>query len=81
MHELGFGIRLQTYEFRDEELTNAIDTLLTDRALRARLAAIGAQIRARDGLRCGANVIEAVGRQHATTKDFAKTGNDRFFLK
>jgi UDP:flavonoid glycosyltransferase YjiC (YdhE family) len=76
MHELGFGIRLQTYTFCDEELTDAIDTLLANSALRARLAAIGERIRARDGLRCGANVIEAVGRQHATTNGFVKRGND-----
>ena len=31
--ETGFGRRLSTYDFRDEELTDAIDELLDDRAL------------------------------------------------
>jgi MGT family glycosyltransferase len=60
--ELGFGIRLDTYAFTDDQLTAAVDTLLADTALRARLSDIGAAIRARDGLRVGADVIEKVGR-------------------
>ena len=62
--ELGFGVRLDTYGFADDELTGAVDRLLADTALRARLAEIGAAIRARDGLRVGADVIERVGVQH-----------------
>ena len=59
--ELGFGVRLDTYEFADDELTDAVDRLLADTALRTRLAEIGAAIRARDGLRVGADVIEGGG--------------------
>lgn len=62
--ELGFGIRLDTYAFRDEELIAAVDTILADTELRDRLAEIGESIRARDGLRVGADVIEQVGLQH-----------------
>ena len=62
--ELGFGIRLDTYAFADAELTDAVDRLLADTALRTRLAEIGAGIRARNGLRVGADVIEQVGVQH-----------------
>ncbi|WP_276067236.1 glycosyltransferase, partial [Mycolicibacterium gadium] len=62
--ELGFGVRLDTYAFRDEELIAAVDTILADTELRDRLADIGAAIRARDGLRVGADVIEQVGLQH-----------------
>ena len=36
--ETGFGRRLSTYGFRDEELTDAIDELLADRGLADRLA-------------------------------------------
>ena len=32
IEETGFGRRLATYDFRDEELTDAIDELLADRA-------------------------------------------------
>jgi hypothetical protein len=38
--------------------------LLGDDQLRARLDALGAGIRSRDGLRRGAEVIESVGRAH-----------------
>ncbi len=62
--ELGFGIRLDTYAFADRELTGAVDRLLADTELRSRLADMGAAIRARDGLRMGADVIEKVGVQH-----------------
>lgn len=59
--ELGFGTRLATYHFTDDQLTGAVDALLADTALRERLDGIGAAIRARDGLRVGADVIEQVG--------------------
>lgn len=62
--ELGFGIRLDTYGFVDSELTDAVDRLLADTDLRRRLAEIGTAIRARDGLRVGADVIEQVAAQH-----------------
>ena len=62
--ELGFGVRLATYAFTDDELTDAVDRLLADTDLRARLDRIGAAIRDRDGLRVGADVIERVGLQH-----------------
>jgi MGT family glycosyltransferase len=63
--ELGFGIRLSTYGFADEELIGAVDRLLADTALRDRMSALGRAIRARDGLHVGAGVIESVARRHA----------------
>ncbi len=65
--ELGFGVRLATYDFADDELIDAVDRLLADTGLRDHLAAIGERIRARDGLRVGADVIEQVARAHART--------------
>ena len=62
--ELGFGVRLDTYAFADSELTDAVERLLADTDLRARLDEIGAAIRGRDGLRVGADVIERVGARH-----------------
>jgi MGT family glycosyltransferase len=61
MHELGFGVRLATYEFTPEQLNNAVEGLLADTSLRRRLDRIGASIRARDGLTKGADIIERVG--------------------
>jgi MGT family glycosyltransferase len=58
MHELGLGVRLDTYRFTDAELRGALSRLLGDSALRDRLARGAAQIRARQGLRQAADVIE-----------------------
>jgi MGT family glycosyltransferase len=65
MDELGYGVRLATYAFADHELTGAVERLLADAQLRSRMAEIGTAIRARDGLRVGADVIERVGREYA----------------
>jgi MGT family glycosyltransferase len=64
MDELGFGVRLPTYSFTAEQLAAALQTVL-DPAVRSRLAAVGDQVRARDGLTTGADVIERVAREHA----------------
>jgi len=58
MHELGLGIRLDTYHFADNELRAALDRLLTDAALQRRLAAAAATIQGHDGLRTAAGLIE-----------------------
>jgi MGT family glycosyltransferase len=60
VHETGYGVRLDTYKFTDEELYAALDRLLGDTGLRERLAAAGTEIRRRDGLRVAADVIEKV---------------------
>jgi MGT family glycosyltransferase len=62
--ELGFGVRLDTYGFEDDELRDAVDRLLWDGDLRARMAGAGAQIRANDGKRVAADLIERVAREH-----------------
>jgi UDP:flavonoid glycosyltransferase YjiC (YdhE family) len=59
--ETGFGRRLPTYGFADADLRGAIDGLLGDVALRTRMAGIGAEIRARDGVARAAAAIERVG--------------------
>jgi len=64
MHELGFGVRLSTYTFTDDEMDAALAAVL-DPERQARLATIGERVRARDGLRRGADVIEQVARTHA----------------
>lgn len=61
--ELGYGVRLSTYAFTDEELTSALERLLGDAELRARLTAAGEEIRGRDGLRKAADLIEALGQK------------------
>ncbi|WP_049565009.1 glycosyltransferase [Nonomuraea sp. SBT364] len=63
VEELGYGVRLSTYTFTDEELTGALTRLLGDDDLRARLAAAGEEIRGRDGLRKAADLIEQLGQK------------------
>ncbi|KMO73528.1 glycosyltransferase [Mycolicibacterium obuense] len=65
--ELGWGVRLDTYGFADDELTDAVERLLDNTALRERLAGLGAAIRQRDGLRVGADAIERVGARVGST--------------
>ena len=64
VHETGFGRRLATYDFTDQELLGAIDELLGDTALRDRAARVGTAIRERAGLHRGAEIIERVGLDH-----------------
>ncbi|HET9084954.1 MAG TPA: nucleotide disphospho-sugar-binding domain-containing protein [Candidatus Limnocylindrales bacterium] len=60
--ETGFGKRLSTYGFDDDELTDAIDRLLGDRALADRLAAMSARIKSTSGTVRAADLIEEVAR-------------------
>src|SRR6185369_8256937 len=59
--ETGFGRRLATYAFADDELRGAVDQLLSDADLRGRMARNGAEIRAKDGVAKAAAAIESVG--------------------
>lgn len=60
MHELGYGVRLDPYRFTAPEMRAALEKLLGDNELRDRLAAEGAEIRRRDGLRRAADLIEGL---------------------
>jgi UDP:flavonoid glycosyltransferase YjiC (YdhE family) len=59
-------VRLDTYTFEERELHEAIDRLLADEALRARMAAEGEAIRERNGTATAAGLIEALGRRGRT---------------
>src|SRR5262249_61032241 len=61
--ELGFGVRLATYEFDDDELTGAIDRLLADEALHERMAGIAARLQASPGTVRAADLIERGARE------------------
>jgi UDP:flavonoid glycosyltransferase YjiC (YdhE family) len=60
--ELGFGTRLPTYTFEDEALTRAVDRLLADSKLAARLGQISERLRAAPGTVRAADLIESVAR-------------------
>ncbi|HEY5434859.1 MAG TPA: nucleotide disphospho-sugar-binding domain-containing protein [Candidatus Limnocylindrales bacterium] len=56
--ETGFGRRLATYDFADEELLGAMDALLGDAPMRARMAGIAARMQASRGTERAADLIE-----------------------
>ena len=58
--ETGFGVRLSTYGFRDEELTGAVERLVGDASLGARMAAMSARIQGTSGTSRAAELIERV---------------------
>ena len=60
--ETGFGVRLSTYGFEEAELTGAVDRLLADTSLRARLAAVSSRLKANPGTVKAADLIERVAR-------------------
>ena len=60
VHEQGYGIRLATYEFTARDLQQAVAGLLADTGLREHIAAVGADIRSRDGVSAAADLIERV---------------------
>jgi UDP:flavonoid glycosyltransferase YjiC (YdhE family) len=62
VHELGYGIRLSTYGFDDDELIRAVEQLLTDTALAQRMAANAEVIRSRSGTVKAADLVEALAR-------------------
>jgi UDP:flavonoid glycosyltransferase YjiC (YdhE family) len=62
VHETGYGVRLDTYRYTDEELRGALAGLLGDGRLHERLARAGARIRAAEGVTRAADLVEAVGR-------------------
>jgi len=59
LDETGVGIRLDTYGHDGGELTGAIDRLLGDEALAGRLASMSADLRAFEGTRRAADLIES----------------------
>jgi MGT family glycosyltransferase len=63
--ETGFGVRLQTYEFEDDELTNAIDTLLGRPDVSSRMAALARSFQASPGTARAADLIERLARERA----------------
>jgi MGT family glycosyltransferase len=60
VHETGFGGRLATYAFTDEEILGAIDHLLADVELHGRLAWVSERLQANPGNVNAADLIERV---------------------
>ncbi len=60
VHEAGYGLRLPTYSFEEEQLAGALDRVLSDEGIRARAAAAGERLRRRPGTEAAAELIERV---------------------
>jgi len=60
--ETGFGARLPAYTVEPDELTGAIDRLLADGALNARLKALSGQLQASPGTVRAADLLERLAR-------------------
>jgi UDP:flavonoid glycosyltransferase YjiC (YdhE family) len=66
VQETGHGARLDTYSFEESEMHDAIERLLDDEPLRARMSAAGDRIRAQEGSVVAADLIERLGNEHRT---------------
>jgi UDP:flavonoid glycosyltransferase YjiC (YdhE family) len=60
VHELGYGVRLDTYGHEPDELRRTIDRLLTDEVLRERMRRISARLQADPGTTKAADLIQRV---------------------
>jgi MGT family glycosyltransferase len=58
VHETGFGIRLDTYGFVDDDLLGAIERLLADTALHERMRGIAGRLQADPGVVRAADLVE-----------------------
>jgi MGT family glycosyltransferase len=67
VHELGLGVRLDTYRFTDSQMQDALDSLLWNQALRTRLSAAASAIQRRDGLHQAAGLIERIALERLTS--------------
>ncbi len=62
LDETGYGVRLPTYDWTDDELADAVNRLLADDDLTARMATIATAVQAEPGRVKGADLIERVAR-------------------
>jgi MGT family glycosyltransferase len=71
MDELGLGVRLPTFEFEDAQLGEAVDRLVADDDLTARLREISSQLQADPGTERAAAWIEGVRTAEPRARDRA----------
>jgi MGT family glycosyltransferase len=64
VHELGYGLRLPSYEFEDRDLKEGIDRLLQDRGLLERLGSLARRLQASPGTARAADLIERLASEH-----------------
>src|SRR3954471_437369 len=62
IEETGFGVRLGTYDFSDDDMSAALDRLIGDEGLRARLGTISERLQANPGNVRAADMIERMAQ-------------------
>ena len=62
VQETGHGLKLHRYDWSGAELAQALETLLTDKAMHAKLAATRAHMQARDGRKKAARLLDGLLR-------------------
>jgi MGT family glycosyltransferase len=67
VQETGFGVRLDPYRFRDDELLGWIDRLVADQKLAQRMETISRRLQAAPGTVRAAELIEALARSRLPT--------------
>ena len=68
VRETGFGVRLDPYRLRDDELVDWIDRMVGDQKLAGRLQAIARRLQAAPGTVRAAELIEALARSRQPTR-------------
>ncbi|MDP9234815.1 MAG: glycosyltransferase [Actinomycetota bacterium] len=71
VQEVGCGVRLDTYRFAERELTDALDRLLADTAMRRRIEDEATRIRRLDGKTRAADLIERSASKGVATDGLA----------
>jgi MGT family glycosyltransferase len=71
MDELGLGVRLPTFEFEDAQLGEALERLMGDDALSARLGEMGSRLQANPGTEKAAECVESVCEAEPRARDRA----------
>jgi UDP:flavonoid glycosyltransferase YjiC (YdhE family) len=62
VQETGHGLKLHRYDWSEAELAQALETLLTDTAMQAKLAATRAHMQAQDGPQKAAGLLDGLLR-------------------
>ncbi len=60
LDERGYGIAMNRYEWTDTELENAVNRMLQDDAMKARLQELSVHMQASDGKRVGAEALDSL---------------------
>ena len=75
--ELGFGLRLDTYGHDPDELRSAVEGLLADDAMRARMRPIVERLQSSPGTTRASNLIEGAARLRDDRSNLAIAYNHR----